>query len=282
MVTFVLWSPPPCGHVIRTNTNFSGNFSVSDLIFVSTIHILKHLIRHIQYPNKNMGHRTYSAEETYSFLASEEANDETTFRLLSASSSNTDEPRRSQCRTPTAAAPESSDPMRTTPENYIPQVYRNPGIQFNVAGFRELDFKVLFFSDDLVTLMVTQTNLYAEQFIAQNPTSTYAQPHRWTLVHAKEMVKFWGLVLHMGLVKKPSIRSYWSTDILYHTPMFRMAKSRTHFEAILRFLHYSDNAQCPPHVHSNYDRLYKLRPLIDHFSAKFSQAYTPPEVHIHR
>lgn len=64
----------------------------------------------------------------------------------------------------------------------------------------------------------------------------------------------------MGLVKKPRIRFYWSTDTLYHTPMFRMAMSRTRFEAILRFLHYSDNAQYQPCDDPNYDCLYKLRP----------------------
>lgn len=232
--------------------------------------------------------RTYSAEEAYSFLASDSesaSEDESSFHLSSASSSSSsdsEQPPRRQRRTATEAAPESSDPRTdptwTTPDNYVPQVPNftgNSGIQFDVTGFREVEFFNFYFTEDIITLMVTQTNLYAEQFITQNPTSIYAQPHRWTPVYAREMRTFWGLVLLMGLVKKPSIRSYWSTDILYHTPMFRMAMSRTRFEAILRFLHYSDNAQCPPRDDPNYDRLYKLRPLLEHFSAKFAQAYTP-------
>ncbi|CAJ0935546.1 unnamed protein product [Ranitomeya imitator] len=89
------------------------------------------------------------------------------------------------------------------------------------------------------------------------------------------MMQFWGLVLHMGIVKKPEIRQYWSVDILYNTPVFRMVMVRTRFEAIHKFLHYNDNARCPARDDPNFDRLFKVRPVIEHFSKKFAEVYVP-------
>ena len=73
-------------------------------------------------------------------------------------------------------------------------------------GFTEYDYFSLFFSNHFVNLMLEQTNLYAQQFVAQHPGSVLARPGGWTPVCAAKMRTFWGLVLHMGLVKKPSVR----------------------------------------------------------------------------
>ncbi|CAJ0932854.1 unnamed protein product [Ranitomeya imitator] len=89
------------------------------------------------------------------------------------------------------------------------------------------------------------------------------------------MMQFWGLMLHMGLLKKPEVRQYWSVDILFNTPVFRMVMVRTRFEAIHKFLHYSDNAQCPARDDPNFDRLFKVRPVIEHFNKKFGEVYVP-------
>ena len=164
-------------------------------------------------------------------------------------------------------------PVDFEPE--IPDFAGNPGIQIPTVGFTEIDYFSFFFSNSLVNLMVEQTNLYAQQFVAQNPGSVLARPGGWTPVSAAEMRTFWGLVLHMGLVQKPSVRQYWSGDVLYQTPLYSMVMTRPRFEAIRKCLHYSDNAACPPRGDPAYDRLYKIRPVIDHFGAKFMEAYVP-------
>ncbi|XP_069800973.1 piggyBac transposable element-derived protein 4-like [Dendropsophus ebraccatus] len=253
-----------------------------------------------------MSHRVYSAEEAYALIASDtdtasEGEEEDPTFLVSTSSSSSsscsdDEPprrRRRPRRTPRAASPDlhPSDPISTpaphtsepiwtpVPPNFEPQIpdfVGQSGIQFDPSGFTEIDFFKLFFSDELISLMVVQTNLYAQQFLAQHPVSSFfSGSHSWTPVDAAEMTTFWGLLLHMGLVKKPRIRQYWSVDILYNTPIHRMAMTRHRFEAILKFLHYNDNARCPPRDDPSYDRLYKIRPVIDHLAAKFSEVYIP-------
>ncbi|KAM3930073.1 piggyBac transposable element-derived protein 4-like [Leptodactylus fuscus] len=220
-----------------------------------------------------MSHRSFSAEEAYEFLASDmesASEDDTPFILLSSSSSEEEEeePPRRHSRTTTKAAPKWTPP----PKNYEPQIPKftgSSGIKFDTSGFRKIDFFKIYFTHDFVDLMVAQTNLYAQRFLTKNPKS------KWTPINAAEMVKFWGLLLNLGLLKKPSIKACWSADILYHTLMFRMTMSRTRFEAILKFLHFIDNEQCPPPDDPSYDSLFKIRPLVEHFSAKFAQAYTP-------
>ncbi|CAJ0965046.1 unnamed protein product [Ranitomeya imitator] len=89
------------------------------------------------------------------------------------------------------------------------------------------------------------------------------------------MMKYWGLVLHMGIVKKPELRQYWSIDILYQTPVFGMVMNRKRFEAIHKFLHFRDNTDILPRDDPNFDRLFKIRPVIEHFSNKFAEVYIP-------
>ncbi|XP_044141537.1 piggyBac transposable element-derived protein 4-like [Bufo gargarizans] len=218
--------------------------------------------------------RRFTAEQVYAMICSDtESASEGDMNFIASSSSNeSDEPPRRRQR----VDDQSNAPIWAPPDNYVAQVPNftaDAGTHVNTTGFREIDFFKLFFTDNLISLMVVQTNLYANQFIAMNPTTFHAP--KWTPTDAGEMRTFWGIVLSMGLVKKPSIRAYWSTDILYHNPMYRAAMSRMRFEAIMKFIHYNDNTRCPPQDDPNFDRLYKLRPIISHFNSRFAELYTP-------
>ncbi|XP_056392685.1 piggyBac transposable element-derived protein 4-like [Hyla sarda] len=224
-----------------------------------------------------MTKRFYSAEEAFEILFADSGSDSgEDLEFLASSSSSSDE---SPERRPGPSAQEQPSVQTWIPtSNFIPQIPNftaTPGIHVDTTGFREIHFFKLFFSDDLINLIVAETNLYAEQFIARNPSKYYAKPHKWTPTDATEMYKFWGLLLNMGLCKKPTIRSYWVTDILYHTPLYPLVMSRTRFEILFRFLHYNNNDECLPQSDPAFDRLFKIRPLITHFNSKFCQVYTP-------
>ena len=63
----------------------------------------------------------------------------------------------------------------------------------------------------------------------------------------------------MGIICKPSISIYWSTDKLCHTPIFQKAMSRNRFQLILRFFHCNDNNNPQYDVNDeDRDRLYKV------------------------
>jgi hypothetical protein len=55
-------------------------------------------------------------------------------------------------------------------------------------------------------------------------------------VNNQEMRAFLGLVMAMGIVKKPSIESYWETSGITETENFRDVIPRNRFQSILRHL----------------------------------------------
>ena len=81
----------------------------------------------------------------------------------------------------------------------------------------------------------------------------------------------------MGVVRKPTISMYWSTDPLLNTPVFGAVMTRNRFLLLLKFLHFNNNQDAPNRDDDDRDRLFKLRPLLDHLFEKFQTAYTPTE-----
>ena len=88
------------------------------------------------------------------------------------------------------------------------------------------------------------------------------------------MKKFIALSLLMGVVRKPELSDYWSTNPLLQGSVFNSVVSRNHYQTILRFLHFADNSQYDPND-ANRDRLYKVRLLVDNLVSKFKRTYIP-------
>ncbi|XP_069812926.1 piggyBac transposable element-derived protein 4-like [Dendropsophus ebraccatus] len=179
--------------------------------------------------------------------------------------------------------PSGAGPSHTVPRSLwdqvelfspqIPPFVATPGINVDVSNFNPYDFFHLFIGDQVLELIVQQTNLYARQVILQNPRSSYARA--WVPTTVPEFKKFLGITLNMGLVKKPSVRSYWATNVTNATPVFAAVMNRTRYEAIMRFMHFTDNSLIPPRSDPAYDRLCKLRPLLSLLQHSFFNLYTP-------
>ena len=77
-----------------------------------------------------------------------------------------------------------------------------------------LDFVDLYLTDAVINLMVEETSRFANQFFQGDidPENTYLG--QWEPVTFLEMKKFIGVMLLMGIIYKPSLYLYWSTDIL--------------------------------------------------------------------
>lgn len=89
------------------------------------------------------------------------------------------------------------------------------------------------------------------------------------------MKAFIATILNMGLVRKPTIQSYWSTKSSLQTPWFGKMFSRNRFECLLQFFHIVDNSTLAKPGDPNYDPCAKFNPLLDHANRIFRTYYTP-------
>ena len=132
------------------------------------------------------------------------------------------------------------------------------------------DFFKLFLTDDIVSTMVRETNRYAGQFMDATTLKPRSRMHDWKETDPCEMKKFLGLVILMGIIQKPSISSYWSTDPVIATPLINKVMSRNRFELLLKFWHFADNTTAEPG-----DRLGKLKNIVDSLLNRFQSIYYP-------
>lgn len=154
----------------------------------------------------------------------------------------------------------------------------SPGIQVDVSNFTTpSQFFSIFVDDDFLRSLVIETNRYAEQYLAATPLKQHSRANLWHNTDVREMKSFIGVFLLMGMIKKPEINSYWCTDPLFTTPVFNAAMSRDRFLLLLKFLHFNDNTNMPNVQDRNRDRLYKIRPVLNHLFDKFQSVYVPDQ-----
>jgi len=77
----------------------------------------------------------------------------------------------------------------------------------------------------------------------------------------------------MGIVQKPTARSYFLKRGVISTPGFADVISRGSFELICKFLHFIDNESLP--TYQGPPILFKIYPVISHLNIKFQTLYLP-------
>jgi hypothetical protein len=92
-----------------------------------------------------------------------------------------------------------------------------------------------------------------------------------------EMFLFLGIVIQMGHDIRDRIKDYWSTAEQFHTPFYSNMMQRDRFLHILHFLHFTDNNAEIDKQADNYDRLWKIRTIIDTLNDTYDKYYNPSE-----
>jgi hypothetical protein len=131
----------------------------------------------------------------------------------------------------------------------------------------------LFFSKELIDTIVGETNSYAEQFLHGHELSIRSPASAWKPVTVGEIYIVVGLFMLMGIIQKPTLKSYFTTKRVISTPGFRDIMTRERSEIICKFLDFSDNESV-----SNFHGLEKLLknfPVILHLNNKFQELYLP-------
>lgn len=98
--------------------------------------------------------------------------------------------------------------------------------------------------------------------------------YKWSPLTVPELKAFLGVSILMGIARLPSTSDYWSQQcLLGDFPIITNAFPRNCFWAIVWNLYFNDNSQAAPRGDPNFDKLHKVRPLIDKLGTKFLTLY---------
>ena len=99
-----------------------------------------------------------------------------------------------------------------------------------------VDLIELNLNDRIIQLIVDETNQYATYHMTGNPeqaSNSFVGMCR--PVDCKKMKTFLGLFILSGILRKPSIKMYWSVEDLISTPVFSRIMTQNWFQLIQKF-----------------------------------------------
>jgi hypothetical protein len=223
---------------------------------------------------------TYEANSTFSSSSSEDAEDETV----------QPEPDRGRKGIPRAIPKRANTDLELGWNEKIckiqkPAFSRVPGINKNYKITQDsspLDIFEIFSSTDLLKGIQSETNLYAAQQIKKNkqegPLKSKSVFAQWNQVILQEIKKFFSIVIHMTVLRKSSLRDYWSLRPVIQTPYAAsVGMSRDTFLAVLTMLYLKNNDARAARGQPDYDSLFKIRPVINKLITQFQDVYLPEE-----
>ena len=126
----------------------------------------------------------------------------------------------------------------------------------------------MFFTPSILTHIVNKSNTYAHQVLGDGFG-------RYQQLTVEELRAYFGFCMLMAVNHLPATEDYWKRDPIYNYTPIASRISRDRFRQIGRYLHFVDNSTLAPLGHPAYDRLGKIRPLIDHLSSRFRAVYSP-------
>uniref|UniRef100_A0A3P9JWZ2 PiggyBac transposable element-derived protein domain-containing protein n=1 Tax=Oryzias latipes TaxID=8090 RepID=A0A3P9JWZ2_ORYLA len=111
----------------------------------------------------------------------------------------------------------------------------------------------MFFSEDILEVVVEQSNLYAIQCNTNKPLN----------LTTNELERFMGTAVYMSLFGLPGTRMFWNKATLVSQVADTMALNRWEFTK--KSLHFNNNEV---RQGENVDPLHKIRPLVTHLTSK--------------
>jgi hypothetical protein len=158
----------------------------------------------------------------------------------------------------------------------IPDI-TNPQPKYN---FSKTDNELAYFSkimtDDMIQDIVTFTNIYASQertlLVGKKQGKRVLN---WVDTTKEEIKAFFGLLIIMGTHLLPHLSNYWSSDPILGIEAVSKVMTLKRYKKLVETLHLNDNYLAVPKGEKAYDKLHKLRPLIDALNESSLNAYQP-------
>ena len=144
-------------------------------------------------------------------------------------------------------------------------------MKFNVPdNVSANDFFSQLFGDSIMDIIVTETNRYARQKLANTP-----RIEKWKDITKQELRAYFGICIIMGINNLPRIAMYWSTDPFIGNTGIQSVMARNRFEELSQYLHFTNSETEPPRGDANFDRLFKIRPILSIVLNNIQNAYEP-------
>lgn len=135
------------------------------------------------------------------------------------------------------------------------------------------DYFKLLVDDDFLNNIIEETNKYTMDLFFAKGGSVRSRIFQWKTLTYEELLKFLGLIYHMGTIKLSIQNDYWKTHRLFNIKCYSEQMSRDRFLSILRCFHFARNPKANEPKPD--DRLFKIKPVINYFNNKMRQIYYP-------
>ncbi|GFT62292.1 piggyBac transposable element-derived protein 4 [Trichonephila clavipes] len=142
------------------------------------------------------------------------------------------------------------------------------------ASSGKMQYYEALIDNNLIDLIVHETNCYAEQTIGSSLPRRHSRSKKWKPTSKEEMHVFIALIILQGIVKKPTNEQYWSKRHFISTLFFSKVMSYRRFNLIYRFLHFSDNETFVTETHECL-KLSKIWPVLKYLTIRFKEIVTP-------
>lgn len=143
-------------------------------------------------------------------------------------------------------------------------LFKSPSVIGDIQD-DEIDYFGKIFDEAVISKVIEETNIYAKQKNSKN----------WTDITADELKAYIGCHIIMGIHKLPNLKAYWSSDPLLRVDAVADTMTENRFEKITQNLHLNNNDNVLPKTHADYDKLHKLRPLLDILNENIAKIYNP-------
>ena len=95
----------------------------------------------------------------------------------------------------------------------------------------------------------------------------------WKPVTKDEMYVVLALFMMMGIIQKPTLRSYFSKNYIVATPVFCSIISMDRFESMCNFMHFNNNYHVG--TYQGPSKIFKIYPVLSHLNTKFQSLCLP-------
>ena len=151
-----------------------------------------------------------------------------------------------------------------------------PGIPGTVSTESPIDIFELMITDELVDIIVEQTNLYFQQniigkiFKKSSRITRYLESKHARLFNQSDIRLYIATLLYHGVLHKPIYHMYYPNDKIFETPGFRKIIPQNKLVLIEKHIHFVNISE----LGESYNRFSKIHPVHEYIVERWQSLLT--------